>query len=127
MPLFLALIVRRSDLQIFQPFVQLPSRALKDYYALIKEPVSLSAVQKRVRGVVGRNPPTGHTELKSWDAFEQMTSMIWKNAREYNEDGSDLYNLSIELEVCTFLFLKLLTLIIAGNVQEAACGSQGKS
>jgi hypothetical protein len=26
--------------------------------------------------------------------------MIWKNAREYNEDGSDLYNVSIELEVC---------------------------
>lgn len=87
-----------SGLQIFQPFVQLPSRALKDYYQLIKDPVSLSGVQKKVRGVIGRNAPTGHTELKSWDAFEQMTSMIWKNARDYNEDGSDLYNLSIELE-----------------------------
>lgn len=78
--------------------MQLPSRALKDYYQIIKDPVSLSAVQKKVRGVIGRNAPTGHTELKSWDAFEQMTSMIWKNARDYNEDGSDLYNLSLELE-----------------------------
>ncbi|KAL1604074.1 hypothetical protein SLS60_005666 [Paraconiothyrium brasiliense] len=87
-----------SGLQIFQPFVNLPSRALKDYYQLIKDPVSLSGVQKKVRGVIGRNAPTGHTELKSWDAFEQMTSLIWKNARDYNEDGSDLYNLSLELE-----------------------------
>ncbi|KAF2682770.1 hypothetical protein K458DRAFT_341608 [Lentithecium fluviatile CBS 122367] len=89
-----------SGLQIFLPFHQLPSRSLKDYYALIKKPVSLFAVQKAVRGVIGRNAPTGHTELKSWDAFEQTTSLIWKNAREYNEDGSDLYNVSIELEVC---------------------------
>jgi hypothetical protein len=92
--------MHRSGLQIFLPFHQLPSRSLKDYYAIIKDPVSLNAVQKKVRGVIGRNAPTGHTELKSWDAFEQMTSMIWKNAREYNEDGSDLYNVSIELEVC---------------------------
>ncbi|KAJ4288210.1 hypothetical protein N0V90_012227 [Kalmusia sp. IMI 367209] len=87
-----------SGLQIFQPFIQLPSRAIKDYYQIIKDPVSLSAVQKKVRGVIGRNAPTGHTELKSWDAFEQMTSLIWKNARDYNEDSSDLYNLSMELE-----------------------------
>lgn len=87
-----------SGLNIFQPFVQLPSRSLKDYYQLIKDPVSLSAVQKKVRGVIGRNAPTGFTELKSWDAFEQMTSLIWTNARIYNEDGSELYNLSLELE-----------------------------
>lgn len=87
-----------SGLQIFQPFVNLPSRAIKDYYQIIKDPVSLSGVLKKVRGVIGRNAPTGHTELKSWDAFEQMMAMIWKNARIYNEDGSDLYNLSLELE-----------------------------
>ncbi|KAF2635330.1 Bromodomain-containing protein [Massarina eburnea CBS 473.64] len=87
-----------SGLPIFLPFVQLPSRALKDYYQLIKEPMSLTAVQKKVKGVIGRNAPTGITELKSWDAFEQMASLIWKNARVYNEDGSDLYNVSLELE-----------------------------
>ncbi|KAL5376303.1 hypothetical protein PMIN03_012041 [Paraphaeosphaeria minitans] len=87
-----------SALQIFQPFVNLPSRSIKDYYQIIKDPVSLSGVLKKVRGVIGRNAPTGITELKSWEAFEQMTSMIWKNARIYNEDGSDLYNLSLELE-----------------------------
>jgi len=60
---------------------------LKDYYQLIKDPMSLSAIQKKVRGVIG------------WDAFESAFSLIWKNARIYNEDGSDIYNLSLELEV----------------------------
>ncbi|KAF2467407.1 Bromodomain-containing protein [Lindgomyces ingoldianus] len=87
-----------SELQIFMPFVNLPSRSLKDYYQLIKHPMSLSAVQKKVRGVVGRNPPTGKTDLKSWHAFENEVSLIWTNAREYNEDGSDIYNLSVEFE-----------------------------
>lgn len=61
--------------------------------------MSLSAVQKKVRGVVGRNPPTGITDLKSWNALEDEVSLIWKNARDYNEDGSEIYNLSIEFEV----------------------------
>lgn len=71
---------------------------MKDYYALIKDPMSLTAVQKKVRGVIGREQPTGHTLLKSWDALENAMSLIWKNARDYNEDGSEIYNLSIELE-----------------------------
>jgi hypothetical protein len=63
--------------------------------------MSLQGVQKKVRGVVGRNPPTGITDLKTWDAFENETSLIWLNAREYNEDGSDIFNLSLEFEVRT--------------------------
>lgn len=88
-----------QGLQIFVPFQNLPSRSLKDYYQLIKDPMSLSAIQKKVRGVVGREAPTGHTLFKTWDAFESSFSLIWKNARIYNEDGSDIYNLSLELEV----------------------------
>jgi len=87
-----------GGLQIFAPFQNLPSRSLKDYYQLIKDPMSLAAVYKRVRGVVGREPPTGHTLFKSWDVFEDAVSLIWKNARIYNEDGSDIYNLSLEFE-----------------------------
>ncbi|CAO2656912.1 Nn.00g057150.m01.CDS01 [Neocucurbitaria sp. VM-36] len=87
-----------GGLQIFVPFQNLPSRSLKDYYQLIKDPMSLSAVHKKVRGVVGREAPTGNTLLKSWDAFENAMSLIWTNARIYNEDGSDIYNLSLELE-----------------------------
>ncbi|KAF1942646.1 Bromodomain-containing protein [Clathrospora elynae] len=87
-----------GGLQIFVPFQNLPPRSLKDYYQLIKDPMSLAAIQKKVRGVVGREAPTGHTLLKSWDAFESTFSLIWTNARIYNEDGSDIYNLSLELE-----------------------------
>lgn len=88
-----------GDLNIFQPFLNLPTRALKDYYQLIKDPMSLAAIKKKVQGVVGRDAPTGHTLFKSWDAFENAMSLVWKNARIYNEDGSELYNLSLELEV----------------------------
>lgn len=61
--------------------------------------MSLAAIKKKVQGVVGRDAPTGHTLFKSWDAFEDAMSLVWSNARIYNEDGSELYNLSLELEV----------------------------
>ncbi|KAL9072936.1 MAG: hypothetical protein Q9157_004926, partial [Trypethelium eluteriae] len=93
------LIKHQDDgLEIYTPFVTLPPRSLADYYQVIKNPVSLNTVRKKVRGQQGRNQPTGITELKSWDSFENEMSYIWRNAREYNEDGSDISNLSLELE-----------------------------
>jgi hypothetical protein len=59
----------------------------------------LKGVLKRVRGIHGRNPPTGVTDFQSWDSFEQEMSLIWRNAREYNEDGSEIFDLAGELEV----------------------------
>lgn len=88
-----------SGLLIFTPFVNLPPRTLADYYALIEHPTSLKGLQKRVRGIQGRSAPTGITEFKSWDAFEKEVGHIWRNAREYNEDGSDMFNLAGEFEV----------------------------
>ncbi|KAF1817595.1 hypothetical protein P152DRAFT_454172 [Eremomyces bilateralis CBS 781.70] len=87
-----------SGLAIYTPFVNLPSRQLVDYYQLIKTPISLKGVQKKVKGIQGRTTATGKTLLPTWDAFETEMSHIWKNARAYNEDGSDLYNLAGELE-----------------------------
>jgi len=55
-----------------------------------------------VRGIKGRDPPTGTTFLKGWQAFEEEISKIWQNARTYNEDGSDISELAGELEVDTF-------------------------
>ncbi|KAI4718629.1 Bromodomain-containing protein [Aureobasidium sp. EXF-10727] len=80
------------------PFVTLPPRTLTDYYNIIKKPMSLTAVRKRVRGQHGRGPATSQTDFKTWDAFEDEVSYIWRNARDYNEDGSDIFNLSVELE-----------------------------
>lgn len=97
-----ALSSRRTDFRrgeaIFYPFVNLPSRKLEDYYKVIRHPVCLKMLQKRINGIHGRAPPTGVTDYKTWDAFEEETSFIWKNARVYNEDGSDMYTLAGELE-----------------------------
>ncbi|KAI4834231.1 Bromodomain-containing protein [Aureobasidium sp. EXF-8845] len=87
-----------QGIEIFQPFVTLPPRTLTDYYNLIKKPMSLTAVRKRVRGQHGRGAATMQSDFRTWDAFAEDVSYIWRNARDYNEDGSDIYNLSVELE-----------------------------
>lgn len=90
----------RSGLEIYTPFANLPTRKLEDYYKLIRYPVSLKGVAKRIRGIHGRNETTGLTDFKTWSAFEDEVSWIWRNCREYNEDGSDMYLLAGEFEVC---------------------------
>lgn len=95
----LVLIFVCRGLEIFTPFVNLPSRKLEDYYKAIRHPVSIKGVQKRIRGQHGRNAPTGVTDFKTWDALEEEMSFIWRNARDYNEDGSEMYELAGEFEV----------------------------
>ena len=79
--------------------MNLPSRELRDYYRLIKHPVCFKSAQKAVRGIRGRDKPTGVSFFRSWQAFEDEISYIWRNAREYNEDGSDIFELAGEFEV----------------------------
>ncbi|KAK3714650.1 hypothetical protein LTR37_007630 [Vermiconidia calcicola] len=83
-----------EGLEIYSPFGNLPTRKLEDYYKVIRHPVSLKSVAKRARGQHGRAPPTGVTDFKTWDAFQDEVSFIWRNAQDYNEDGSDMYNLA---------------------------------
>ncbi|KAL1303632.1 hypothetical protein AAFC00_006992 [Neodothiora populina] len=87
-----------DNVQVFSPFVNLPSRSLTDYYQVIKKPVSLSAIKKRSRGQHGREKPTGVSDYKNWDAFENEFAHIWTNARTYNEDGSDMFILANDFE-----------------------------
>ncbi|KAF9875794.1 bromodomain containing protein [Colletotrichum karsti] len=82
----------------FEPFVNLPPRALKDYYRVIKEPISIKKLQKSVKGVKGRNEATGTSEFKNWAAFEESASLLWQNACFYNEEGSEIYELAQELK-----------------------------
>ncbi|RYP69819.1 hypothetical protein DL769_005171 [Monosporascus sp. CRB-8-3] len=89
----------------FEPFVYLPPRTLKDYYEIIAEPLSLKALQKQVRGQHGRGAATYISDFKSWAAFEDQASLIWKNAYHYNEDGSEIFVMAQELEE---LFTKLI-------------------
>lgn len=99
-PLSMSPLTFVSSVEIFTPFVHLPSRKLEDYYKIIRHPVSLKSVQKRAHGIHGRKDTvTGPTDFKSWEAFEEEVSFIWRNCREYNEDGSGMYELAGEFEV----------------------------
>lgn len=88
-----------SDRLVSSNFIQLPSRNLVDYFQIIKHPVSLKSLRKQVLGAKGHAAATGKTTLKSWKAFEEETSYIWRNAREYNEDGSDIVQMADHLKV----------------------------
>jgi chromatin structure-remodeling complex subunit RSC4 len=94
-----------SGQEVSYPFVNLPSRKLVDYFALIKHPVSLRGLEKMVRGIQGRNEATGVSLFKTWKEFEDEVSYIWRNARQYNEDGSEITELAGQLEVSTELLL----------------------
>ncbi|KAF6829761.1 bromodomain containing protein [Colletotrichum plurivorum] len=82
----------------FELFVNLPPRSLKDYYRVVKEPLSIKKLQKAVKGVKGRNEATGTSEFKNWSAFEETASLLWKNAFFYNEEGSEVYEQAEELK-----------------------------
>lgn len=97
----------RRGLEIYSPFANLPSRKLEDYYKLIRHPVCLKGVAKRTRGIHGRALPTSITDFKTWDHFAEEVSYIWRNAQDYNEDGSDMYSLANEFKVRAQLTLAL--------------------
>jgi len=105
--------IQRDEFGAFEPFIELPSRVdYKDYYRVITRPVSLLTLKKRVKGVHGKNAATGVSDFKSWAAFEEEVSTIWKNAYLYNEDGSDIFLLAKELQVSSNvpqMFCQLLT------------------
>ncbi|KAK7914650.1 bromodomain containing protein [Apiospora marii] len=87
-----------NDYSYFDAFIYLPARSLKDYYEIIAEPMSLKALEKQVRGQHGRGQASGVSDFKSWAAFEDQASLIWKNAYHYNEDGSEIFVMAQELE-----------------------------
>jgi hypothetical protein len=90
----------RDKFPMFLPFIKLPTRdELEDYYKVIPNPIDLTMLRKRVKGVRGKQAATGISEFKSWAAFEEASSYLWRNAFLYNEDGSDIFVLAKELQV----------------------------
>lgn len=83
----------------------------------------LKMVIKRARGQHGREAATGVTDYKTWDAFENDVALIWKNAQEYNEDGSDMYELSKKFKVCLSDILDChhLTMPCTGRLSHSTC------
>jgi hypothetical protein len=71
---------------------------LKDYYQIVKDPISLKKLQKMAKGIQGRNDATGMSEFKTWASFEEKATLLWTNAFFYNEEDSEIYALAQELE-----------------------------
>ena len=91
---------RISGQEVSYPFIGKPDRNLyRDYYDIIQHPVSLRSIQKRVRGTDSRKNSSKTTAYPTWQSFEEEVSYVWRNAREYNEDNSDISILAGVLEV----------------------------
>jgi len=71
-------------------FMELPDkREYRDYYAIIKRPISLEMIRKRISG----------NHYTSLQGFKEDFRTIWQNARTYNEEGSIVYDDANTLEV----------------------------
>ncbi|KIW23528.1 uncharacterized protein PV07_11720 [Cladophialophora immunda] len=60
-----------------------------DYYKLVKKPTSISDV----RALVEKDA------IQDWDALAKEVRLIWDNAKDYNQEGSDIYLMAEKLEV----------------------------
>nr|KMM64239.1 hypothetical protein CPAG_00591 [Coccidioides posadasii RMSCC 3488] len=85
--------------EVFFPFLSKPDRTLyKEYYDFIQHPTSLRTILKNVRGTARKKNAHRISPFRTWDAFADEVSYIWRNAREFNEDGSAIVELAGELE-----------------------------
>ncbi|KAL1867575.1 hypothetical protein Plec18167_008575 [Paecilomyces lecythidis] len=106
------------------PFVNKPDRNLyKDYYEIIQHPVSLRAIQRQVRGTDGRKSGTRTTTFPTWLSFEEEMEYIWRNAREFNEDGSEIFIYAGILEDHFKGRVAEAKRVVPDDIQEGADGS----
>lgn len=71
-------------------FLELPDkREYRDYYAIIRRPISLEMIRKRIAG----------NHYTSLQGFKEDFRTIWENARTYNEEGSLVVEDANALEV----------------------------
>ena len=68
---------------------KVPKKDYPDYYKLIKKPTSISDVRALVENEI----------VQDWDALAKEVRLIWDNAKEYNQEGSDIYLMAEKLEV----------------------------
>jgi len=38
--------------------------------------------------------------IPDWDSLAREVRLIWDNAKEYNQEGSEIYTMAEKLEVC---------------------------
>ena len=72
-------------------FFEKPSkRQYPEYYKIIARPTALADIRKSAE----------KSRYGTWDAFFEEVRLIWKNAKEFNEEDSEIYRYAEELEVC---------------------------
>jgi hypothetical protein len=67
-----------------------PKKDYPEYYKVIKRPIAILEVRKGIE----------KGKITDWETFASEVGLIWTNAREFNEDGSEIYEMANELEVC---------------------------
>ena len=65
-----------------------PKRDYPDYYKVIERPTSIADLKALVR----------QGKVPDWDSLAREVRLIWDNAKEYNEPGSDIYEMAEGLE-----------------------------
>jgi acyl-[acyl carrier protein]--UDP-N-acetylglucosamine O-acyltransferase len=72
------------------PFLALPLRSdYPDYYEQIKTPVSLEQIRRRLQA----------RQYSNIDELRNAFETIWRNAKRYNQKGSDIYERARQLHV----------------------------
>ena len=73
------------------PFQELlPKKDWADYYLVIKNPICLQQIEKRIN----------RKEYQSLREYREDIHLLCQNARTYNEDGSEIYRDAETIEVC---------------------------
>lgn len=76
---------------IIDPFLDLPPRQLyPDYYELIKNPICMKQIETKIN----------KKHYQSLKQFQADIALLCNNCRQYNEDGSILYQDANLIEVC---------------------------
>ncbi|KAK6437139.1 transcriptional regulator [Oleoguttula sp. CCFEE 5521] len=68
---------------IIDPFMDLPPRSMyADYYQLIRQPIAMKQIENKIK----------KSQYQNLKQFRADVGLLCKNCRQYNEDGSVLYN-----------------------------------
>ncbi|KAL9612428.1 MAG: hypothetical protein Q9167_002976 [Letrouitia subvulpina] len=82
---------------IIDPFVKLvPKTQYPDYYIIIKDPISMDMVKKKIN----------KEEYQNLKEFRNDIRLLCNNARTYNEDGSILFQDANDIETACVVRLK---------------------
>lgn len=95
---------------IIDPFLELPPKNdYPDYYQLIKNPICMKQIENKIN----------KKQYQNLKQFRTDISLLCSNCRQYNEDGSILYQDANMIEVSLHEFY--ITRTLANHILQSAC------